>query len=262
MKSLVKLLTGSLLLIFLFIIGGQPIHAESMIFDQANLFSDSQKSEIEEKITLFKKDTGMDGAVVTTNDAGGKSAQAYADDFYDQQGFGVGTDHSGFLFLIDMDNRTYYISTMGKMKELLTDSRIEKMLDHAEEDMIDANYHSAALSILKDAINYSNRYQYDTASGEFKRVYKLTPLKTLIAAVVAVIAGIVSYSSVYGSYNLKRSTYKYSYREKGNLNLTQKEDQLIDTFTTTRHIPKPSNNSSGSGNGSSGGGHGGGGRSF
>ncbi len=261
MKQLLNSFLGPLAILFFLVLSSQPVQASETIFDQAGLFSESQKADIADKIALFKENTGMDGAVVTTNDAGGKTAQAYADDFYDNHQFGVGADRSGFLFLIDMDNRTYYISTMGKMKELLSESRIEKMLDHAEDDMVNGDYHLAALSILTDAIKYSDRYQYDSATGHFKRIRKLPPLKTMIAVIAAVIAGIASYSSIYGTYNLKRSTYKYSYREKGQLNLTQKDDQLIDTFTTTRRIPKPTN-SGGGGGGGGGGGHGGGGRSF
>ncbi|WP_314061410.1 TPM domain-containing protein [uncultured Vagococcus sp.] len=261
MNYLLKSFWGSLAMLALLILISPAVHASEEIFDQANLFSDSQKTDISEKIAVFKQNTGMDGIVVTTNDAGGKTAKDYADDFYDERQFGVGTDRSGFLFLIDMDNRTYHISTNGKMKELLTESRTKKMLDNAEEDMINGDYHLAALSILDDAIKYSDRYQYDSATGDFKRVRKLTPVKTVIAVVGAIVASIASYSSVYGTYNLKRSTYKYSYREKGNLKLSQKEDQLIDTFTTTRHIPKPTN-TGGGGGGGGGGGHGGGGRSF
>lgn len=258
MRSLKYVLSALALLCFW--VMAQPAGAAEQIFDQASLFSESQQAEITDQIAIFEKNTGMDAAVVTTNDAQGKTAQVYANNFYDEHHFGVGEARSGFLFLIDMDNRTYYISTKGKMKELLTEARIKKMLDHAEDDMIDGNYHLAALSVIKDAIGYSDRYQYDSASDQFKRVRKLTPIKTMIAIVVGAIAGIASYSSVYGTYNLKRSTYKYAYREKSSLQLTQKEDQLINTFTTTRRIPRPSSSSGGSGGG--GGGHGGGGRSF
>lgn len=259
MRQLKFLLTS--LAVLLFFIGfSHPVQANEQIFDQANLFSESQRQDISNKMTEFIDQTGMDVVVVTTNDAGGKTAKAYADDFYNNGGYGSGSDQSGFLFLIDMDNRTYHISTKGKMKILLTESRIDSMLDHAEGDMKDGNYDLAAISVINDAIKYNQKYAYDTATGTFKRVRRFTPLKTLIAVIAGIVAGIAGYSSVYGTYNLKRSTYKYSYREKGNLKLTQKEDQLIDTFTTTRHIPKPTN--TGGGGGGGGGGNGGGGRSF
>ena len=69
--------------------------------------------------------------------------------------------------------------------------------------------------------------------------------------------------------------YKFNYLEKSSIDLTQKEDRLVNSFVTTRRIPRPSDNSGGGGGGgfsgggggstthSSGGGtFGGGGRSF
>ena len=63
--------------------------------------------------------------------------------------------------------------------------------------------------------------------------------------------------------------YKYPYQEKSSIKLTQKEDRLVNSFVTTRRIPRPPKNNGGGGFGggttthSSGGGtFGGGGRSF
>ena len=67
--------------------------------------------------------------------------------------------------------------------------------------------------------------------------------------------------------------YKFNYLEKSSIDLTQKEDRLVNSFVTTRRIPRPSNNGGGGGGFSGGGGgstthssgggtFGGGGRSF
>lgn len=85
----------------------------------------------------------------------------------------------------------------------------------------------------------------------------------IIAAVVA----IGFFVSVRLRYQLKTGTYRYPYRQNAQLDLTERQDQLVNSFVTTRRIPKPSNNNGGGGGGSttnsSGGGtFGGGGRSF
>ena len=56
-------------------------------------------------------------------------SQVYADDFYDYNSFGLGDDHSGLLFLVDMKNREIYISTTGKAMDMYNDIRIDKILD-------------------------------------------------------------------------------------------------------------------------------------
>lgn len=266
MKHLIRILLSCLPL-FLILIGGQHVEArEIRVIDQANLFSSDERREIEDQAYTFSEEAKMDAIVVTTNDAEGKTAEAYADDFYDNGPYGFGADKSGFLFLIDMDNRTYHISTAGKAIKLFTDQRIERMLDRAEGDMRDGDYAAAAASILNDAIKYSRDVEFDNQTGRFKKVRRITLFEGVIALIAAAVAGIVSFSSVYGTYNLKRSTYKYSYRDKGHLALKKKEDQLVNTATTSRYIP-PSNSSGGGGGSSThtssgGSSHGGGGRSF
>ena len=55
----------------------------------------------------------MNVVVVTENSLDGKSAQDYADDFFDYNGHGYGDDDSGVLFLIGMDERKWAITTYG-----------------------------------------------------------------------------------------------------------------------------------------------------
>ncbi|WEG72868.1 TPM domain-containing protein [Vagococcus intermedius] len=233
----------------------------SRLFDEANLFSDSDKTTIQSAIATFKTETKMDAVILTTIDAEGKSPQDYADDFYDQHNFGTGPNKTGFLFLIDMDNRTYYISTAGTLIELLTGSKRERLLDHAETSMKSQNYTDAVLSVIDDMSRYTKNYNYDQSSGALTKVKTITTLEGLIAVIAGIVVSLAVYSTVYGKYTLKRSSYRYSYRDNGSLSLSQRDDHLINTFTTSRHIPKvdPGNGSHTSSGGSS---HGGGGRGF
>ncbi|MBP5329293.1 MAG: TPM domain-containing protein, partial [Spirochaetaceae bacterium] len=99
------------------------------VFDQANLFSESQTATLEENLAEFLDRYNMEAVIVTTSDTHGKSAEAYADDFYDENGFGTGSGKDGVLFLIDMDNRKIHVSTSGSMIDYLEDWRIEKIYD-------------------------------------------------------------------------------------------------------------------------------------
>lgn len=52
-------------------------------------------------------------AIVTVNSLDGKTAQAYADDYYDYNGYGYGENDDGILLLISMGERKWAISTYG-----------------------------------------------------------------------------------------------------------------------------------------------------
>lgn len=267
MRFLKRNLFPYLLLVLFFLTNSSSAHAaEQKVYDQAELFSKTEITEIEAAISSFEKSSQMEAVVVTTNDNQTKSARDYADDFYDQHHFGYGEKKSGLLFLIDLTQRTYWISTHGHTITLLTDNRIDSILDKAETGMKNGEYSDATLTVLKQATTYSDNYAFDSRTGTFKKTHRLVWYEILIAAILAVIGAGVTYGTVYSNYNLKRRTYTYPYRDYGRLNLSQSEDRLVHSATTSRYIPPSSNNNSGGGSSthrSSGGStHGGGGRSF
>lgn len=118
--------------------------ADQRVFDQAGLLTQDQATALEEQCTQLRDSLQLDVAVVTTNDAGGKTAEAYADDFYDAGGYGVGDSKDGVLFLIDMDNREAYISTCGAAVPLLSDKAIQGILDQVIPCLQQQDYDGAA----------------------------------------------------------------------------------------------------------------------
>ena len=87
---------------------------EKKVYDDGELLTDAEEERLQELLVETAKRTEQDLIVVTIRDNGGKEAGDYADDFYDEHGFGYEKDNgSGVLFLIDMDARDFYISTAG-----------------------------------------------------------------------------------------------------------------------------------------------------
>ena len=118
--------TGYLLLMLLLLL--VPVSAwadKNTVDDQAGLFSQEEKQELTDRIVKLTTDWNMDFVVVTTEDAEGKTAEEYADDYYDYNGYA----EDGVLYLIDLDNGSVWISTAGKMIRYLTDARIDAVID-------------------------------------------------------------------------------------------------------------------------------------
>ena len=61
---------------------------EQKVYDDAGLLSEEERGELQEMLVAAAYDTKQDLVIVTTADSGGKSAREYADDFYDEHGFG------------------------------------------------------------------------------------------------------------------------------------------------------------------------------
>lgn len=120
------------------------------VIDAAGLFTPEQRVTLNAKAHELILKHRQDLVIVTITDAGGKSAMAYADDYYDYNGFGVGPNYDGLLLLIDMDNREFFITTTGSAIRLFNDAKIERMLDNIYSYVTKGDYAGGAGVFLRD----------------------------------------------------------------------------------------------------------------
>ncbi len=264
----------SLIVLMLLIFIGKPILISAQglsVFDEGNLFNESQIEDLEREAKTIGDNYNMDIIILTSNDTGGKSSRDYADDYFDYNGFGRGTDRDGILFLIDMDNREAYISTSGIAIRYLTDQRIEGILDIVfDSGMGDGDYYSASKGFLSGTEQYLAmgipQDQYSEEEG-IKEKNSLSPMEAAISAIAGLGLSGGFFLRTKSKYKMKNPSKPLTFRNNSIVNLTREQDQLIDTIVTHRIIPKPSSNSGSSGKStthtsSSGRSHGGGGRKF
>ncbi len=268
-------------------VSGQP-----RVFDQAGLFSETEIIQLEEKIAQCRKSTKMDVVIVSAYTDGERSAEEYADDYYDYGGFGVGKKASGVLLLYYMDGPGQpggecYISTAGTMINMLTDERIESILDDVYGNLGNRDFAGATECFLEDVKVYvkegveSGQYTYDRDTGEIVRYHSIRLYEVAIAMVIAgILAGSVCLD-IKKRYAMKQSSREVSnslqaYRADCAFHFSVAGDKMINKYV--RSIPIPRNTSSGSGGrghsgsssagrstihtSSSGRSHGGGGRRF
>lgn len=268
-------------------VSGQP-----RVFDQAGLFSETEIIQLEEKIAQCRKSTKMDVVIVSAYADGERSAEEYADDYYDYGGFGVGKKASGVLLLYYMDGPGQpggecYISTAGTMINMLTDERIESILDGVYGDLGNRDFAGATEHFLEDVKAYvkegveSGQYTYDRDTGEIVRYHSIRLYEAAIAMVIAgILAGSVCLD-IKKRYAMKQSSREVSnslqaYRADCAFHFSVAGDKMVNKYV--RSVPIPRNTSSGSGGrghsgsssagrstihtSSSGSSHGGGGRRF
>lgn len=268
-------------------VSGQP-----RVFDQAGLFSETEIIQLEEKIAQCRKSTKMDVVIVSAYADGERLAEEYADDYYDYGGFGAGKKASGVLLLYYMDGPGQpggecYISTAGTMINMLTDERIESILDDVYGDLGNRDFAGATEHFLEDVKAYvkegveSGQYTYDRDTGEIVRYHSIRLYEVAIAMVIAgILAGSVCLD-IKKRYAMKQSSREVSnslqaYRADCAFHFSVAGDKMVNKYV--RSVPIPRNTSSGSGGrghsgsssagrstihtSSSGSSHGGGGRRF
>lgn len=241
------------------------------VYDDGELLSDTEISELATLVESLEEKTGWEIFAVSTTDAGGKSAMAYADDFFDTH---TDVDADGVVVLIDMDNREIYVSTCGEAIRYLTDDRIENVLDEGFAYVGDGEYaacYTAMLSKISYYYGYgipSNQYNYDTETGAISRYRSLTFTEIGMALIVAILAGGGFGFFIKAKYQMKLNLDKYDYHKNGTVALSHSEDRFINETHTKHRIQSSSSGSGGSSGRSSthhssgGRSHGGGGRKF
>ena len=143
--------------------------ADGYVYDAAGLLTADEISDLNDEIASFMEESGWNVYAVTTDDAQGKSATAYADDFFDEHST---EQEDGVVLLIDMDNREITISTCGIAIRYLTDSRIDNILDAAYAKISNGDYNGCMHSMLTGVENYyekgisEGQYNYDSETGE------------------------------------------------------------------------------------------------
>lgn len=113
------------------------------LVDDAGLLSNSERNKLLEQLDKTSEEYNCDVAIVTVNSLEGKTATKYADDFYDYNGYGMGSGDDGILFLISMGERDWAITTYGYAITVFTDAEQEYITDQIMPDLSNGNYKEA-----------------------------------------------------------------------------------------------------------------------
>lgn len=249
------------------------------IFDFADLLTSEEEEHLNELSYAIGDQVKADILIVTTNDAEGKSAMEYADDFYDDGEYGYEAPYgTGILFLIDMDNREAWLSTSGDAINHFSEARIDATLDDIYPYLSGGDYYNSALSFLENVEHYmrstpssSNKNEYNPDAYPdtiFNYDEEESILKNpLICLGIAVLIASISVLIMVSRAKSKMTAGGRNYIEAGSFKINSRRDSFLRTTTVTRRIE--TNKSSGGGfagggrHTSSGGRvHGGGGRKF
>ena len=108
--------------------------------DEAGLLSDDEADSLLAQLDEISERQNCDVIVVTVASLDGKTAESYADDYFDFNGYGLGQDRDGILLLLSMEDRDWAISTHGFAITAFTDAGQSYMTDHFLSYISDGEY--------------------------------------------------------------------------------------------------------------------------
>lgn len=250
MKKRIFALLGCMVLIAsLFAFGASAKSGADLLVDNANLLTATQRTEVISLLNEVSDEVNCDVAVLTVLSLGDKTEVAYADDYYDQNGYGRGeSGQDGVLLLVSMEERVWYVSTCGSC---ISTVDYDSVGDHIQSALSAGNYADA----FRDYANEVKReIIHETSFFNFTRLLVALGIGALIALIVV------------SSMKAKLKSVRFqpaanNYLKPGSLNVTMAQEVFL--YNTVTRTAKPKDNDSGGSHMSSGGvSHGGGGGHF
>ncbi len=229
-KSFLLFLTLTLLLS----IGIAACAAEPKIVDNAGLLTAQEAASLEAQASAISRQLQTDVVILTVAHTGGKDAQAYADDYYDQHAYGIGATRSGVLLLLDMDTCDWVISTCGDAIRQLSARDCDELFSYAAADLSAGNYYEGFRIYLSELEQYLAAPR-GNSPGVGTRV--------LIAVGIGLLAGAIVLCVMIGSMRTarpKRSAADYLRRDTFQVPICQ--DLYL--YSTTSRVKIESNSSS------------------
>lgn len=102
------------LFVFMIMMLVLPVNAShAPIVDEAGYLNDSEKEELSQKLDEISKAYDFDVSVVIEEYQSYDSAMESADNFYDNNGYGVGEDNDGLMLYLSKEPREYHFVTCG-----------------------------------------------------------------------------------------------------------------------------------------------------
>ena len=238
------------------------------LVDNADLLTDSMEQLLLAKLDEVSERQNFDVVVVTASTIDGKSPMAYADDFFDYNGYGKGVDRSGALLLISMEDRDWWISTRGYGITALTDFGIQKIgEDMIRDGLSDGDYYEAFVTFVKDCDSYVTQAKNGTPvdKGTYKEPFPFVK-RIGVSAIIGLIVSLVVGSTLKGKMKTVRAAKAAAeYTRPGSFYLRDQSDVFL--YNQVTRTAKPQETRSGGGGSSthtssSGASHGGGGGKF
>lgn len=259
MKKIMMILTAFLLGFVLVI----PVYAHpSRLVDDADIFTDAEEAELVAMLDRFSTENVFDMVAVTVDSLDGEDAEDYADDYFDYNGYGMGENYDGALFLISMEERQWHISTCGYGIAAISDNDLYYMEDEivpylSSGDYVGAVENFAALcaGFVKQA--KSAGVVYGQTESEGMGIVMAVLVSLIVGFLFAFIPMLVMKSKMK---SVRVRNEAADYMDRGSRRITRSHDRFL--YHTINRVYTPKQETSSTHTSSSGRSHGGRGGGF
>jgi uncharacterized protein len=199
--------------------------AHERIVDNAGILNDAQKNELSSLIDSVSAKYNFDLVIVTETGIGDTSPRDYANDFFDNNGYGLGDGRDGCIFLRVTGNRDYWFSTSGRGIKILNPTALGKLESDTGKYLGRNNFYEAARAFIQD---WDKFLDLEAKGRNYNFFYRWNILMVLIFWFVAFVIGFsVVTNWKRGMNTAMPKTQAAVYIVPESLNFTAKKDSFL-----------------------------------
>lgn len=223
-----------------------------LLVDAADLLSDWEEEQTLHLLEQVRDELQVELVIVTMDSLGGHSADAVIEAFYDEYGYGYGTNRDGVCLLVAMAERDYRILANGFGADAISMSEIYDIGDDVAYYLSDGDY-ADAFDTFIDRCIYEIRVETNGVPFNFG-------MSLLISLVIGFVVALIATGIMAAKLRSVRSqSAAREYVKPGSMHIKRSTDLFL--YRTMDRRRKPQESSSGSrGHGGGGGRHVGGGK--
>lgn len=242
--------------------------ASGVITDNAELFTESEKVELQSQLDALSKKTGWMAVIYTNYDGyDADNIKPHTNRYYADN---YGKTTAGVMLTIDMEGRAVDLRTKGDAMYYFSDNRVDTILDDVQSCLKEGLYYDAATLFISYSSHYyddgipegESNENIDIQEKEDNALLYVLRHYGIIFGVVALVTATIVVFVVAHKYKNNGKEGTYDLRSNSVTNLTERQDIFLTKHVT---VTTESSSSGGSSSGSSSGGggsSGGGSRSF
>ena len=245
-----KKLTALLFVILICMLSVAPAFATSdlpRLIDEPDFLDSTQEAELLARLDSLSEAHQFDFVVAIVDGYDGLGAQAYADDFFDYNGYGYGTDRDGSILLIGQNESQRAISTSGYGITAFTDAGISYIGSQIVSDLDTGYYYDAIdqyITLCEEFIvkaENGDPFDTDDLPKEGFKFFKNLLISLAVGFVIAFIVTMIMKSQLK---SVRSQSAAADYMRSGSLNIHDSRDMFL--YKKVTKVKKEENKDSGS----------------
>jgi uncharacterized membrane protein YgcG len=218
-----------------------PAFARENIIDNAGLLNQQEKANLSQLIASAASAYNFDLVIVTVKNIDGSNPGEYADGFFKRNGYGLGQNRDGCLFLLVTESHDYLFCPSGRGIKILNPTAEDKLEGNVVKPLKEGDFFGAFRTFLLD---WDEFLALDAKGRSYNFFHQWNLVLVIIAWVLSIVIGF-SVVQVWkkGMDTVLPQNQAAAYMVPGSLVFNEKKDSFLYSRVSKTKLQKQTSSS-------------------